>query len=298
MSGINFLSFPRWKGMSKSTATSPIRSESMMRRGAQRLVPALLVILGVTLLPTVRAGMAPTQVAQARPAQPDSHFGRLPLAFEANEGQLPGSTRFLARGAGFVLLLQERGATLELPQARGTAHGSFQSGRIGAVTVLPVRGSRHPRMVGLDRLPGIANYFIGRDPRQWHTDIPTFARVRYQDVYPGIDLEYYGRQGTLDYDWIIHPGANPGIVQMEIEQVSAMGIDRAGSLVVQSAGPKLVQRAPIAYQTLHGVRRSVGVRYLLEGGHRFSFQLNGYDRTQLLIIDPSLAYATTLGGSG
>jgi len=158
-------------------------------------------------------------------------------------------------------------------------------------------------VVGLDRLPGVVNYYIGNDRSRWHTHVPTYAEVSYRAVYKGVDLVYHGRQGQLEYDFDVAPGADPSAIQLLIEGGAAPRLDGAGNLVVGAgAGARVLHEKPVAYQTDGGARRPVAVRYVLEGGtaargYRVGFAVDRYDPRRPLVIDPVLYYATYLGGS-
>jgi len=156
-------------------------------------------------------------------------------------------------------------------------------------------------MIGLDRLPGTTNYLIGRDPRRWHTNIPTYGKVREQDVYPGIDLEYYSRAGQLEYDWIAGPGARLDVIATSFgcaphPCASPARLDGEGDLVVQTDAGSFLQSRPIVYQAFGRQRRPIAARYVLRGAHTIGFAIGRYDPARPLIIDPTLVYATSLIG--
>jgi len=161
----------------------------------------------------------------------------------------------------------------------------------------------HTRVVGLDKLPGVVNYYLGDDPRRWRTRVPTYAEVSYRAVYKGVDLVYHGRQGQLEYDFDVAAGADPSAIALLIEGGTAPRLDRAGNLVVGAgAGAQVLHEKPVAYQTIDGARRPVTVRYLLQGGttargYRVGFAVGRYDPRRALVIDPVLYYSTYLGGS-
>jgi len=161
----------------------------------------------------------------------------------------------------------------------------------------------HSHVVGLDRLPGVVNYYIGNDRGRWRTGVPTYAEVSYRAVYKGVDLVYHGRQGQLEYDFDVAPGADPSAIALLIEGGTAPRLDRAGNLVVGTGtSAQVLHEAPVAYQTVGGVRRAVAVRYVLQGGsaargYRVGFTVGAYDPRRALVIDPVLYYATAVGGS-
>ena len=161
-----------------------------------------------------------------------------------------------------------------------------------------VGASATPQVVGLDPLPGTTNYFIGNDPSQWHTDIPNYAQVEEQSVYPGVDLVYYGNQQQLEYNFTVAPGADPGVIRMAFTGAESAMLDDQGNLVLQTAGGPVVEQAPVLYQEVDGVRQAVSGQYVLEGNGQVGFAVGSYDRSQPLVIDPVLSYSTYLGGSG
>jgi hypothetical protein len=152
--------------------------------------------------------------------------------------------------------------------------------------------------VGEAPLPGVSNYFIGNDPAQWRTSIPTFAKVAYHEVYPGVDLVYYGNQRQLEYDWVVAPGADPAVITLAFQGNENLSLDAQGELVLHMGGGDVVEHAPVLYQDSAGGRQPVAGRYLLEAPDRVGFAVAAYDHSQALVIDPVLSYSTYLGGSG
>ena len=152
--------------------------------------------------------------------------------------------------------------------------------------------------MGLDQLPGTSNYLIGNDPSQWHTDIPNYARVEEQGVYPGVDLVYYGNQRQLEYDFTVAPGADPGVIRLAFTGAESATLDAQGNLVLQTAGGDVVEQAPVLYQEAGGVRQAVSGQYVLEGDGQVGFAVGATTASQPLVIDPILSYSTYLGGSG
>jgi hypothetical protein len=149
---------------------------------------------------------------------------------------------------------------------------------------------------GLDRLPGISNYFIGNDPAKWRTNIPHYAKIRYRDIYPGIDLVYYGNQQDLEYDLVVQPGANPTTARVVFEGAAGVRLDASGNVVVAVANGELSLRRPRIYQEHDGMQTEVSGRYVLQGDNGVGFALGAYDTARVLTIDPVLSYSTYLGG--
>ena len=210
---------------------------------------------------------------------------RLPLIFEPNQGQTASRVQFLAHGAGHGLFLTGEGAILSMRR----------SGRGPEIIRMALDGvNKNPAASGDELLPGKSNYFIGNDPAKWHRDIPQFARVRYQDVYPGIDLVYYGNQGLLEYDFKVAPGVDPRQIALRFEAPQRLRLDAQGNLLL---GGDVRLEAPRVYQKIGDEERSVVGHFAL-AGNRVTFEIGNYDRSRALIIDPVLSYSTFLGGSG
>jgi len=244
-------------------------------------------------------------------------YGRLPLSFEPNQGQSDAAVQFLSHGPGFTLYLTGTDATLVLVKthaprrrrlgAHGHSHDPLGTEALTQTTpistaVLRLRyagANADPHIEGQDPLPGVANYVIGNDPHTWKTGIPTFAKVVYKDVYPGIDLTYYGHVGQLEYDWIVQPGADPSVIGLHVEGARGATLDAAGNLVLQTMAGAVVQRAPVAYQEVGGTRQPVSTHYVLTGAATtISLAVGAYDTGKPLLIDPVLNYSSYLGGSG
>src|SRR5256712_6538279 len=210
---------------------------------------------------------------------------RLPLIFEPNQGQTAPQVQFLAHGAGHGLFLTGDGAVLSMRDSAGKT----------AVIRMALDGAnKNPAASGDEQLPGKSNYFIGNDPAKWHRDIPQFARVRYENVYPGVDLVYYGNQGRLEYDFKIAPGAVPKQVALRFATPQKRRGAAHGNLLL---GNDVRLGAPHVYQKVGDRERQVAGRFALHG-NRVTFEIGDYDRNRALIIDPTLGFSTFLGGSG
>ena len=162
-----------------------------------------------------------------------------------------------------------------------------------------VGSAADPRVQGVDALPGKVNYFRGQDAASWQTRVPTYRRVKYSAVYPGIDLVYYGQSQQLEYDFIVAPGADPGTIKLAFAGAEQTTVDARGDLVLKTAGGPLRFQKPIIFQINDGGRRHpVEGGYVHRSPHQIGFRVGAYDRTRPLIIDPVLSYSTYLGGSG
>ena len=272
-----------------------------------RLAIALLSLLTMAACGTVPASVMPAKSDDASRAQIIDTFGKLPLRFEANPGQTDEQVKFLARGTGHTLFLTPTEAVMVFTKREQTAKSRLQGARLRpeeAVhvtrTVLRmtfVGANPEPRVVGAEELPDKANYFIGNDPAKWRTNVPTYARVQYTDVYPGIDLIYYGSQRRLEYDFVVRPGADPRTIALGFQGADKLEVDPQGDLVLHTGAGEIRQRKPVIYQEIGGVRREIAGGYVLKGESRVGFHVAVYDTSRPLVIDPALVYSTYLGGS-
>jgi hypothetical protein len=218
------------------------------------------------------------------------------LAFEANQGQAAAPINFVAHGSGYALALTPSAAVLAL-QKSVTTPGAQTSAAPGDVVQLQLLGANPAAPVtGLDELITKSNYYLGNDPSQWHTNIPNFGEVEYQNVYAGINLVYYGNQGQLEYDFVLAAGANPGAITLSVQGTQGMTLDGQGNLVLHTAGGNVLEQAPVLYQELYGVRQAVSGRFVLGGNNQVGFQVGAYDPSRPLVIDAVLSYSTYLGG--
>jgi hypothetical protein len=225
----------------------------------------------------------------AQQARVEEGLRALPMSFEPNLGQTDSRVQFLSRGAGHTLFLASGEAVLAL------AGGD----RPEKVLRIGLAGSNpSPRAEGREALPGRSHYFRGADPTRWRSGVPHFARVHFREVYPGIDLAYYGNGRQLEYDFILSPGADPEAIALRFEGADRLAIDGQGDLVLGVAGSEVRQVRPFVYQEIDGNRRPVAGRYVLKGPDLVGFQVAAYDRDRALVLDPVLAYSTYLGGTG
>jgi hypothetical protein len=256
-----------------------------------------------------------TSVAQPRSSsQWAKLYSALPLSFEANGGQTDRTVDFLSRGRGYTLFLTDGNAVLTLRHQRAASQPpvAANSGRQTPESVVRVRvvgANTHLTAAGGDLLPGKANYFIGNDPAKWHRDLPTYAKVTYENVYPGVDLVYYGTQGgQLEYDFVVSPGADAKAIGLEIgTQESSprvnkknLRISTEGDLMVSTGDGELQFHKPVIYQQSRkgGPRTAIQGRYVLSASNQVHFAVGSYDHTLPLVIDPVLVYSTYVGGSG
>ena len=217
-------------------------------------------------------------------AAPTVRWGNIPLGFELNTGQASGEVRYLARGSAYTLYLG-CGETVLAGRNEPPLRTKFPGANPSA------------RIMGEARQESISNYFVGNDPGKWRTSVPNYGVVRYSGVYPGIDLVYYGKDGNLEYDWIVSPGADPGTIRMRFGSADQLRIDAQGDLVIKAGSSEYRHKKPVIYQEADGKRVPVAGRWILHGKEG-GFHIGSYDRRKELVIDPPLIYSTYLGGSG
>jgi len=261
--------------------------------------------------PALAASLAPTVRAADFAARARSLFAGLPLMFEPNQGQAnldPADphARFLARGSAYSLLLGSEGATLRLysraPSTHDLSKNNPSSVRVESLEMRLAGANPAASLTGADPLPGKSNYLLGNDPAKWRTGVPQFARVRYEQIYPRINLVFYGNQGRLEYDFQVAPGADPAQVELEFAGAGPLQL-KDGALVIpcskaRGEGASVRLEAPRVYQEIAGRQQPVEAKFVLRHSHRAAFAIGAYDHSRELVIDPVLAFATYFGGTG
>jgi hypothetical protein len=279
----------------------------MQVRSSFLCFPPVAVAVAVAVLMPAQA--VPTSLTRT-PKLVES-IGKLPLRFERNQGQLDKRAEFIARGPGYTLFLGDNEAvfTLQGP-SRVTGADPVRSAGAehqSAVMRMQLLGAdQAARPVGVEELPGKSNYYVGNDPAKWRTHVPAYGKVKYQGIYPGIDLVYYGNQRQLEYDFVVSPGADPKAIRLAIVETTdsqptaqtPWNIDGQGDLVARSGEDEVRFHKPVVYQSAADGRRiPVEGQFLLSRTGEVSFDVTKYDHGKPLVIDPTLAYSTFLGGS-
>lgn len=223
----------------------------------------------------------------ATPAPPPAvvagQWGLRPLVFEPNRGQTAPDVDFISRGSRARIFVSQGGAATVAVADR-------------VVTMTP-RGGAAARGASTVRGSGTVNYLLGDDPARWQVGLPVSERIEYADVYPGIDLAFYGNGYDLEHDFIVEPGASPSAIGVRFTGIDALSITAAGALEITSGDLRLTQKPPIAYQDIDGERRTVAAAYRLDSANEVSFEIGAYDRSATLVIDPVLVYMTDVGGA-
>src|SRR5882672_6698005 len=305
---------------------------------------AFVILLGFiarVYLARKPSGVSATHVADPRSTiangpQLIAAYGKLPLSFEPNKGQLDQSVQFIAHGATQAILLNSAEAILELPggdESAQTSNAGMPAYISSLTSLIPnLLGSDPPRPsaearsadprilsmtlvgarrdfqgVGMEKLPGTANYFVGNDPKNWKTKIETYSRVKYEKVYPGIDLIYYGNQQQLENDFVVNPGGDPKSIELVFQGAQGVRLDESTGDLLLGTGHRhedIRLRKPVIYQQgdatsateKDGAKQFVDGSYVIDPQDRVGFAIAQYDRSRPLIIDPVLSYFTYLGG--
>jgi hypothetical protein len=265
---------------------------------------------------------APPQISPATKSRIQATFLKAPLSFEANHGQVDEQVKFIARGAGYQMYLTATEAVMVLrkPEEKQSATSDHsirdrltrnpkpetRNFSESIVRMQLVGANPDAKVEGVELLSGKVNYFIGNDPKKWRTNIPTYGKVKYQNVYEGVDLVYYGNQGKLEYDFVVAPGADPKNIQIAFKGVDSLRTDDKGELILQTDSGDLRMHKPFVYQEIAGVRKEIPGEYVLNTKSKIAspkslsvgFQIAAYDTSKPIVIDPVLSYSTYLGGSG
>jgi uncharacterized protein (TIGR03437 family) len=212
-------------------------------------------------------------------------LSKLPLRFEENRNSATlQRTQFVARGANFTLSLAPDENLLDWSARSKTSH----------VRTRLVNGNRDARMEPEERLPGVANYFLG-SADHWRQDVTGFGRVRHHNVYPGIDLVFHGEEGRLEYDFVVGPHADPSAIRLELSGHRGLRVAADGDLIVSTSVGDIRWKKPRIFQDAGATQ--VSGRFVISRNRTVRFELGGYDSERVLVIDPVLSYSTYLGGS-
>jgi hypothetical protein len=288
----------------------------------KKILIFVLFVFGWVVLPSLPARADYLDGAdQAQRQVVIRNLNRMPLAFTENQGQFGEQIRFRsnAPGASFFFLTnevtyqftrryQDEDDYLQLGKwGIDASQSSFEPGENSGLGSKVEHFYVKAKFIGANHKPEIAgeglmdykcNYFIGNDPSKWRTDVPDYSAVRYSDIYPGMDLRYYGDGRSLKYDFIVKPGADPSCIEIEYDGVNSISVSDKGELLISTQFGDVIERVPYAYQEMDGHRQRIPCRYAVKDRNRFGFVLAGdYDRNKPLYIDPELSYCTFLGGS-
>jgi uncharacterized repeat protein (TIGR01451 family) len=270
---------------------SAVDSKKTMRRTIL-LVPISVFSLLALFAPAASSAGFPTV------------FGQLPLSFERNEGQSRAGIEFAARGPGYTMSLHREGICFSLEGGVVSTNHSVRPRRSALFGMKLANAESRSYVTGQELLPGRVHYLLGRDPSRWHTNVATFAEVKYAGVYPGIDLVFHGNQSQLEFDFVLEPGADYRRIGVDLIGLQEAALDAEGHLVLSTASGQILLRSPVLYQQIAGQKFPVTGRFTLAQVEslpapvwRVGFDVGEHDPSRLLVIDPILLYSTYLGGS-
>jgi hypothetical protein len=252
------------------------------------------------------AGIAQRPAATA-PLQPQTagNYERLPMVFELNQGQNDPHVKFASRGHGYTISLADTEAVISTRQVTDlpvkpnmtARHGAAKDEKNSTLRMRLLGSNPHPKLIGLNEVPAKTDYFVGRDASTWHRNVPSFSKVKYESVYPGIDMIYYGNQSQLEYDFVVAPGVDPRTIRLKLANergASKASLDQGGDLTAPTDRSDIRFHKPTLYQMSAEGKRPVDGKFVVDRNFEVGFEVGDYDHTQPLIIDP----ATYLGGSG
>ena len=234
------------------------------------------------------AAVAAGLVATAASAQTSLDLGRQPLRFEATAGEAAAVAPFVARGRDAEFLISRTGAQFVL---------RHPAGKIAAAKMQFVGANPAAAITGGAELAGKINYLLGTQSAQWRVGMPTFAQVQVDNIYPGINVVYYGNGRQLEYDFHLAAGVEPQTIALRFDGAEKIAVNPQGELVVSLPDGEMVQRTPVVYQNDGSTRREISGGYRLLDAHTATFALGAYDHRQPVVIDPVLSYSTYFGGN-
>jgi hypothetical protein len=219
----------------------------------------------------------------------------LPVGFELNRGQVQSGIDFVARGDAYTVYVRAGHASLHLNRLDVATTASTASRENLDAGMNLLGASETPELLPEGKLPGYTNFLFGSDPAKWITEVASYAKIRYTNVYPGIDLLYHGNQDRIENDFIVLPGADPRQIKLGFSNARKLHLNKQGDLALLLDDAEFTLLKPRAYQFIAGKEVAVAATYVLKDGQAH-FRLGRYDRNTALTIDPVLVYATFFGG--
>jgi len=262
--------------------------------------PLLIVILVLLAPQTIIAGV-PIQNTltglqgdgrQVNQAKVQANIAEIPLSFIANAGQADANVQFMVKAGKHIVFFTSQEVVFAASEQT-----EDELTRSSVVRLRFAGANEEVKVEGEEPLPGVANFFLGNAPEQWRANVPTYAAITYQGLYPGIDLVYSGKQGCLKSEFVVAAGADPNAITMTYSGTSSTYVQEDESLVLETPIGKLVEKPPVIYQMIDEECVTVEGGYRLLGNGKVAFSLGDYVPTEPLIIDPTLIYSTYLGAT-
>jgi len=271
-----------------------------------------IILLLFNLIPVFSA-IASASPESTQNLQIMKNVTSMPLAFTENMGQWDEQVLFRADAGGATMWFTKEGAVYQfirrIPKDdTGSGYpidpmNRYHDQEADSMESIAIKASfidanPNPKMFGSEMMEYKCNYFIGNDPDQWHTDVPNYRAVIYEEIYTGIDLKYYGNGRHMEYDFIVSPGADPSQIAIQYEGALSLSVNAGGELVVETEWGEVIEQKPVIFQVQDGARNMVEGEYFLTGSNSFGFSISdNYNPELPLVIDPVLSYSTYLGGS-
>jgi hypothetical protein len=240
----------------------------------------------------------------ASQAQVFQNYGQVPLRFEPNFGQTDPLVRYITRGNGYAMYFMPTEIALALDVSTNpvlsrhrplSSFSTYSKGRQFRLIHLTLVGANTNAVISSEQtLPEKVNYFIGNDPSRWQRNLSVFGRVHYQDIYPGIDLTFYGNQSQLEYDFVVAPKVDTQKIELNLTGAENVEIETNGDLAFSVQGRATRFHRPVIYQSINGIRHDIAGNYRLQG-NTVGFEIGAYDQSLPLVVDPVLSYSTFLG---
>ncbi len=254
-------------------------------------------------------------IAPEKEAAVEATFSSMPLSFTQNQGQWPDSILYRASAGGATMWFTPTGTyyqfTRRIPKAdEGLDLLSHprpleKMGKrpdpveISMVKAEFVGSNLNASAMGISEMEYKCNYFIGNEPDKWRTDVPNYEAIQYHEVYPGIDLKYYGNGKQMEYDFVVSPGADYSKIQIHYEGAESLTIGENSELIIKLTNGEIIEQPPIVHQLINGEKVKIEGKFFLGANNTFSFKVDSrYNPDHELVIDPVLVYSTYLGGSG
>lgn len=273
-------------------------------RSGRRLAAVASAIVMVLSGSQPKAGLSAAGAAADKrfPRSVSSPDFQLPVSFEPNVGQFSDDVKFAARAVDHTLALTSHGATVALTPTPRRAAGARRTAvrevaRTSLIGLEFVGARADAEIIGEDARRGRASYFLGDDPAKWRSNVPTYARVRYPELYPGIAAIFHASQGEIEYDFVVSPGTNPAAIRLRFTGATRLRVDRSGDLLIDTPAGSLRHRAPVSFQDVAGGRVYIKSRYVQKNATDIAFEIGNYDTSLPLVIDPVISYSTLLGGT-
>lgn len=244
---------------------------------------------------------------KATKSQINENYGKLPLRFERNIGQTEQNIDFISHNNNYTLFLSPTKATFSFEKEKNINNFVHklkvkeQNANVEATNSLTMEligANTSAKAIEIEKLSTTSNYFLNNDKKHWQANVENFAKVQYQNIYPGIDIVYYGNQRQFEYDLIVTPYTSPDIINLQFAEAEKLIINNDGDLVITINNQEIYKKKPYVYQEINGNKELIASNYVINKNNEVSFELGSYDISQPLIIDPMIGYSTYLGGTG